>query len=83
MSGVRFRGRRPAPAKPYTDGQAVAAFTRLLQVLNGYLDAGVRTVSIAEVLDLIDYRNRAETAKPDPLADPITGAMPVLPEAYK
>lgn len=83
MSGVRFRGRRQTVTVPYSEGQAQAAFTRLLATLNGYLDQGVRSVSIAEVLDLLDYRAGQAADRPSPLADPLTGAMPVLPEAYQ
>jgi len=57
---------------------------RMLKRLSDYLDQGITQVSVAEMLDLLDpkYVPRV-TGSPDPRADPLTGAMPVLPEAYR
>jgi hypothetical protein len=56
----------------------------MLSVLNGYLDQGITQVGIKEMLDLLDPAYVVPEQRPrDPLADPVTGAMPVLPEAYR
>jgi hypothetical protein len=63
--------------------QAMAVQARLLGVLSGYLDQGVTVVTVREMLDLLDPRYVLPAEAPrDPLADPLTGAMPVRPEAY-
>ncbi len=75
---TKFR-RRPEPA---TTGDMIRI--RMLGVLSGYLDQGITQVSVKEMLDLLDPAYVLPEQRPqDPLADPLTGAMPVLPEAYK
>lgn len=78
MGSTKFR-RRPEPA---TTGDMIRI--RMLGVLSGYLDQGITQVSVKEMLDLLDPAYVLPEQRPqDPLADPLTGAMPVLPEAYK
>lgn len=75
---TKFRKR----TEPATTGDMIRI--RMLSVLNGYLDRGMTQVSIGEMLDLLDPAYvLPEQAPQSPLADPVTGAMPVLPEAYR
>lgn len=75
---TKFR-RRPEPA---TTADMIRV--RMLGVLSGYLDQGIVQVSVKEMLDLLDPNYVLPEQRPrDPLADPMTGAMPVLPEAYR
>ncbi len=72
--------RRPDPAPATGDLIRI----RILERLNQYLDRGITHVPVAEMLDLLDPNHVPPAPdKPDPRADPITGAMPVLPEAYQ
>ena len=75
---TKFRRR----TEPSTTGDMIRI--RMLSVLNGYLDQGVTQVGIKEMLDLLDPAYVLPAQRPqDPLADPLTGAMPVLPQAYR
>ena len=71
----------PAPAEDVTDMLRI----RMLKRLSDYLDQGITQVSVRVMLDLLDpnYVMPPAPDKPDARADPLTGAMPVLPEAYR
>ena len=58
---------------------------RMLKYLSGCLDQGQTHAPIRDMLDLLDpnYAPPPAQDKPDARADPLTGAMPVLPEAYR
>jgi len=65
--------RRPDPA---TTGDMIRI--RMLSVLNGYLDQGITQVGIREMLDLLDPAYVLPEQRPqNPLADPMTGCLPV------
>jgi hypothetical protein len=57
---------------------------RMLKYLSTCLDQGQTHAPIRDMLDLLDPNHvTPEPGKMDPRADPMTGAMPVLPEAYR
>ena len=75
---TKFRRRQ----EPATTGDMIRI--RMLSVLNGYLDRGITQVGIREMLDLLDPNYVLPEQRPqDSRADPVTGCMPVSPEAYR
>ena len=69
---TKFRRRQ----EPATTGDMIRS--RMLGVLNGYLDRGITQVGIREMLDLLDPNYVLPEQRPqDPRADPLTGCLPV------
>jgi hypothetical protein len=78
---VRWPWSKPAPEGPHRC-EATDRLNTITDMALGRQATGHATVGVGELLDMADPGHEKREAR-HPLADPVTGAMPVDPKAYE